>query len=154
MDGWRTRMTDGNTHAINQQLDEIERLCDALQEVTAELEQAERDNILLIARIEELEAELEEQVEWVKSLVDDLIVMAELEAENEKLRKGLDIYQRERDRYKHATPEMSGAYFLTGGHGPKDDNQMPQFVEVVPAYGCGWSMIYEDTGRTISYEGL
>ena len=75
-------MTDGNTHAINQHLDETERLCDALQEVTAELEQAERDNILLIARIEELEAELEEQVEWVKSLVDDLIVMAELEAEN------------------------------------------------------------------------
>ena len=40
-------MTDGNTHAINQHLDETERLCDALQEVTAELEQAE-------SRIEEL----------------------------------------------------------------------------------------------------
>ena len=79
--------------------------------------------------------------------------IVELEAENEKLRKGLEIYERERNRFKHATPEMSGAYFLTGGHGPKDDNQMPQFVEVVPAYGCGWSMIYEDTGRTISYEG-
>lgn len=77
----------------------------------------------------------------------------ELEAENKKLRKGLDIYQRERDRYKHATPEMTGAYFLSGGHGPRDDNQMPQFVEVVPAYGCGWSMIYEYTGRTIMYEG-
>jgi len=77
----------------------------------------------------------------------------ELEAENEKLRKGLDIYQRERDRFKHANPEMTGAYFLTGGHGPKDDNQMPKFVEVIPSYGCGWSMIYEDTGRTISYEG-
>jgi hypothetical protein len=76
-----------------------------------------------------------------------------LEAENEKLRKALDIYQRERDRYKHATPEMSGLYFLTGGHGPKDDNQMPQFVEICPAYGAGWVMIYEDTGRTISYEG-
>jgi len=146
-------MTDGNTHAINQHLDESERLCDALQEVTAELEQAERDNILLIARIEELEAELEEQVEWVKSLVDDLIVMAELEAENEKLRKGLEIYERERIRFKHAKPEMTGAYFLSGGHGPTDDNRMPQFVEVVPAYGCGWSMIYEDTGRIISYEG-
>ena len=73
----------------------------------------------------------------------------ELEAENKILRKGLEIYQREHDRYKHATPEMSGAYFLTGGHGPLDDNQMPQFVEVVPAYGCGWSMIYEDTGRKI-----
>ena len=77
----------------------------------------------------------------------------ELEAENEKLRKALEIYERERDRYKHATPEMSGAYFLTGGHGPTDDNQMPQFVEIVPAYGCAWSMIYENTGRTISYEG-
>ena len=79
--------------------------------------------------------------------------IVELEAENEKLRKGLEIYARERNRFKHATPEMSGAYFLSGGHGPKDDNQMPQFVEIVPAYGCGWSMIYEDTGRTISYEG-
>lgn len=79
--------------------------------------------------------------------------IVELEAENEKLRKGLEIYARERNRFKHATPEMSGAYFLSGGHGPKDDNQMPQFVEVVPAYGCAWSMIYEDTGRTISYEG-
>lgn len=77
----------------------------------------------------------------------------ELEAENEKLLKALDIYERERNRFKHAKPEITGAYFLTGGHGPKDDNQMPQFVEVVPAYGCGWSMIYEDTGRTISYEG-
>mgnify|MGYP001035844343 FL=1 len=36
--------------------------------------------------------------------------IAELEEENEKLRKGFDVYQRERDRYKHATPEISGAY--------------------------------------------
>ena len=79
--------------------------------------------------------------------------LEELEAENEKLRKGLEIYERERNRFKHAKPEMSGAYFLSGGHGPKDDNQMPQFVEIVPACGCGWSMIYEDTGRIISYEG-
>ncbi len=39
---------------------------------------------------------------------------------------------------------MTGAYFLSGGHGLKDDNQMPQFVEICPAYGCGWTMIYED----------
>ena len=43
-------MTDGNTHAIDQHLDEREDW-DALQEVTAELEQAE-------ARNEELEAKL------------------------------------------------------------------------------------------------
>ena len=94
----------------------------------------------------------ETPIEQIKELAPQARIEM-LEAENEKLRKALDIYQQERDRYKHATPEMSGAYFLTGGHGPKDNNQMPQFVEVVPAYGCGWSMIYEDTGRTISYEG-
>ena len=79
--------------------------------------------------------------------------IAELEEEVAKLHKALEIYERERARFRHAKPEMTGEYFLAGGHGPKDDNQMPQFVEIVPAYGCGWSMIYEDTGRTISYEG-
>lgn len=91
-------------------------------------------------------------VEQIKELAPQARIEM-LEAENENLRKALDIYQRERDRYAHATPEMSGLYFLAGGHGPKDYNMMPQFVEVVPAYGCGWSMIYEYTGRTISYEG-
>jgi hypothetical protein len=76
-----------------------------------------------------------------------------LEAENKNLYKLLDLYKRERDRFKHNKPEMTGEYFLSGGHGLKDDNQMPQFVEICPAYGCGWTMIYEDTGRTISYEG-
>ena len=62
-------MTDGNTHAIAQHLDEREDW-DALQEVTAELEQAESDNILLIARIEELEAKLAKAVWDMKVLID------------------------------------------------------------------------------------
>lgn len=90
---------------------------------------------------------MEEEPGRVHSVVEELC------DENIKLRKALDVYERERDRFKHAKPEMTGAYFLAGGHGSKDDNQMPQFVEIVPAYGCGWSMIYEYTGRTISYEG-
>ena len=76
-----------------------------------------------------------------------------LEAENKKLHRLLDLYERERDRFRHNKPEMTGAYFLSGGHGLKDDNQMPQFVEICPAYGCAWTMIYEDSGRTVSYEG-
>ena len=76
-----------------------------------------------------------------------------LENEIDKLKKALEIYQRERDRFKHAKPEITGEYFLAGGHGLKDDNMMPQFVEICPAYGCAWVKIYEDTGRTISYEG-
>ena len=58
-------MTDGNTYAINKHLDEREDY-DALQEVTAELEQAEADNIMLIGRIEELEAKLAKAVEVVE----------------------------------------------------------------------------------------
>ena len=50
-------MTDGNSQAIAKHLDERDEW-DALQEVTVELEQAESDNILLIVRIEELEAKL------------------------------------------------------------------------------------------------
>ena len=65
-------MTDGNTYAINKHLDEREDY-DALQEVTAELEQAE-------ARIEELEAKLAkavEALEGVRSFVRDLALYAD-----------------------------------------------------------------------------
>ena len=79
--------------------------------------------------------------------------IAELEAENDKLRKGLDIYQRERDRFKHNKPEVTGVYFLSGGYGEVDTNMLPQFVRIVPAYGCAWEQIYEKTDKTISYEG-
>ena len=109
----------------------------------------------LVKRLREDQPVTQDMVSTMQCALQDAAAdrIEELQAENEKLRKGLDIYQRERDRFKHANPEMTGAYFLTGGHGPKDDNQMPKFVEVIPSYGCGWSMIYEDTGRTISYEG-
>ena len=91
-------------------------------------------------------------VEQIKELMPQArIEMLENEVKN--LRKALDIYERERNRFKHANPEMTGEYFLAGGHGPKDDNHMPQFVEICPAYGVGWVMIYEDTGHKISYEG-
>lgn len=71
----------------------------------------------------------------------------------EKLERGLEVYQRERDRFKHAHPEITGAYFLSGGHGETDKNMLPQFVTIVPAYGAGWEQVYEKTERTVSYEG-
>lgn len=88
--------------------------------------------------------------------IQELAPQARIEILEEKVRKlykALEIYERERIRFKHAKPEMSGEFFIAGYHGPKDDNVMPQFVEICPAYGVGWTMIYEDTGRTISYEG-
>lgn len=77
----------------------------------------------------------------------------ELRDEVTKLRKAISIYQRERDRFKHTYPEMSGAFFLAGGYGGKDDNLLPEFVEICPAYGAGWTRVYQKTDRTISTEG-
>jgi hypothetical protein len=70
-------MTNGNTHAIAQHLDEREDW-DALQEVTAELEQAELDNTLLIVRIEELEAKLAkavEDLEWQANAINNSVTV-------------------------------------------------------------------------------
>ena len=67
-------MTDGNTYAINKHLDEREDW-DALQEVTAALEQAEIDLLAGLARIEELEAKLAkvtEALEGVRSFTRHL----------------------------------------------------------------------------------
>lgn len=76
-----------------------------------------------------------------------------LEDENRKLRKALEVYERERDRFKHNNPEITGAYFLAGGHGEVDNNLLPDYIRIVPAYGCAWEQIYEKTDRTVSYEG-
>lgn len=70
-----------------------------------------------------------------------------------KLEKALEIYQRERDRFKHSKPELTGAYFLTGGHGARDNNLLPEYVTICPADGVGWEQVYKKTDRTISYEG-
>lgn len=71
----------------------------------------------------------------------------------ETLERALDIYKRERDRFKHNHPEITGEYFLAGGHGEVDDNLLPQYVSICPAYGVGWEQVYEKTNRTISLEG-
>lgn len=91
-------------------------------------------------------------IEQIKDLAPQARIEV-LEHDVRVLRKALDTYERERARFRHAKPEITGAYFLAGGHGTKDDNLMPQFVEICPAYGAGWVMIYEYTGRTISHEG-
>jgi len=71
----------------------------------------------------------------------------------EQLERALDIYKRERDRYAHATPEMTGQYFLAGGLGEEDKNLLPEYVEICPAYGCAWTQLYKRTEKTINMEG-
>lgn len=88
-----------------------------------------------------------EDIEFAVKRID------ELEHEIKTLRKGLEIYERERDRFRHSIPEMTGEFFISGQHGTKDDNMLPEFIEVCPAYGCAWVQVYEKTDKTISYEG-
>jgi len=63
--------------------------------------------------------------------------------------RALELYERERDRFKHNKPELTGEYFLAGGYGQTDKNLLPQFVRICPAYGADWEQIYEKTELTI-----
>ena len=70
-----------------------------------------------------------------------------------RLRKAIDIYQQERERFKHAYPEFTGDFFISGKLGNVDTNGLPDKIEVCPSYGCAWVQIYEKTDKTISFEG-
>ena len=48
---------------------------------------------------------------------------------------------------------LPDTWFVAGEMGNKDSNGLPDRIEVCPAYGVGWTQIYEKTDRTISTEG-
>ncbi len=55
---------------------------------------------------------------------------------------------------RRLTPDKHpGILFIHGTLGSKDQNNMPEKLMVVPAYGCDFSYIYERTTHTIEYEG-
>ena len=97
---------------------------------------------------------MEEYPEMVNRLIDDLCDENMALAKTIKnLEKAIEIYERERERFRHAKPEITGEYFLAGGHGDIDSNMLPQFVRICPAYGAGWEQLYQKTDKTVSYEG-
>ena len=44
-------------------------------------------------------------------------------------------------------------WFAWHGYGERDSNGLPQYIEVVPSHGVGWTQVYEKTDKTISMEG-
>lgn len=62
-----------------------------------------------------------------------------------KLEKALEIYDKERTRFRHAHPELTGVYFIAGESGNKDANLLPDRIWICPAYGCDWTVAYERT---------
>lgn len=66
----------------------------------------------------------------------------------ETLERALALYEAERTRFRHANPVISGEFFISGAHGVRDGNLLPEYVLVCPAYGADWSQIYQRTDRT------
>jgi hypothetical protein len=73
--------------------------------------------------------------------------IAELEAEVERLKKKCDFQAR---ILQSLTPDKyPGILFIHGTLGTKDQNNMPEKLMVVPAYGVDFSYIYERTDKII-----
>lgn len=49
--------------------------------------------------------------------------------------------------------QFPDTWFAWHGSGPKDQNGLPQYIEVVPAYGVDWTQIYEKTDKTVGGMG-
>jgi hypothetical protein len=71
----------------------------------------------------------------------------------ELLEKSIAAYSRERDRFAHTIPEISGEFFIAGQVGNIDQNYLPEYIEICPAYGAGWTQLYKRTDKTITSEG-
>ena len=50
---------------------------------------------------------------------------AELLKRIQNLERAIELYEAERTRFRHAHPEMTGAFFISGAHGVLDRNQLP-----------------------------
>lgn len=71
----------------------------------------------------------------------------ELETMHEMLCKQQVIIRRV---YAEHLPDT---WFVCGEMGEKDQNGLPQYIDVCPAYGVGWYQVYEKTDRSVSTEG-
>jgi hypothetical protein len=49
--------------------------------------------------------------------------------------------------------KLPDTWFVCGELGEKDQNNLPKYIEVCPAYGADWSQVYERTDHTIGGMG-
>ncbi len=62
----------------------------------------------------------------------------------------MDIIERQQVIIRRIYAEqLPDTWFVCGELGEKDQNNLPKYIEVCPAYGVDWSQIYERTDRTI-----
>lgn len=76
--------------------------------------------------------------------------------ENARLRQEVERLREKCDRQaiilRQFSPDKYPTYFIHAGLGEKDQNNMPEKLLVVPAYGVDFSYVYEYTGKTTGPE--
>lgn len=76
--------------------------------------------------------------------------IADKEAEIARLKEKCDMQAM---ILRRLTPEnYPDVLFISGVLGQRDQNNMPEKIMVVPAYGVDFSYIYEYTGKTVGQE--
>lgn len=54
-----------------------------------------------------------------------------------------EVFQKLKKIWIHSSPEKSGAYFICGEGGEKDDMGLPEFISVCPTYGLDGMAMYK-----------
>lgn len=81
--------------------------------------------------------------------VRDLLLEARNEIEtHKKLGEKLAVIVR-----RIYAEQLPNTWFVCGESGQKDQNGLPMYIEVCPAYGVDWSHVYVKTARTIQGMG-
>jgi len=72
----------------------------------------------------------------------------------DELTETLDILEKQQKIIRRIYVEhFPDTYFICGEIGEKDQNGLPKYIQICPAYGLDWSHIYERTDRTIGGMG-
>ena len=57
--------------------------------------------------------------------------------------KEYELFQKLKKIWIHSSPEKSGAYFICGEGGEKEDMGLPEFISVCPTYGLDGMAMYK-----------
>ena len=57
--------------------------------------------------------------------------------------KEYELFQKLKNIWIHSSPEKSGAYFICGEGGEKDEMGLPEFISVCPTYGLDGFAYYK-----------
>jgi hypothetical protein len=86
-----------------------------------------------------MEAGHTKTIEW--QAADELEAQLDLIAKQQKIIRRIYV------------DHFPDTYFVSGEIGHKDQNGLPEYIEVCPAYGVDWTQLYQRTDRTIGGMG-